>query len=279
MSLHCGKCGYNVHGLPTSVCPECGADLDIVGRVQRRTLKQRRVQRAIWFAVLIPVAAIVAMFGLECTVIPGIVEEQAFVILDAPKSGAYRRATVRFYSRNWYFPGTHAANAPWQSCEVRIENGDSHSISVNPRDKTFRMVNGGQQQASATALLRWLAESGVDTSASGVSDEAQVIEELISKANAPNGPFAKKGRRVMASGGTRSSWGHSKYSAAPLVSSGIDASAFADARATYESRMDIVPMVHEFLLIFGIAIWGYGIWRILRSPGAPSGSGRASQAV
>ena len=29
--LHCGKCGYDVRGLPEAVCPECGGDLKAVG--------------------------------------------------------------------------------------------------------------------------------------------------------------------------------------------------------------------------------------------------------
>ena len=28
----CGRCGYDVRGLPGRVCPECGGDLDVVGR-------------------------------------------------------------------------------------------------------------------------------------------------------------------------------------------------------------------------------------------------------
>lgn len=31
MSLVCGQCGYDVRGLPSAICPECGADLAVVG--------------------------------------------------------------------------------------------------------------------------------------------------------------------------------------------------------------------------------------------------------
>lgn len=30
---HCGGCGYDARGLPTPICPECGADLRVVGTV------------------------------------------------------------------------------------------------------------------------------------------------------------------------------------------------------------------------------------------------------
>ncbi len=30
----CGSCGYSARGLPTSICPECGGDLNVVGIAQ-----------------------------------------------------------------------------------------------------------------------------------------------------------------------------------------------------------------------------------------------------
>ena len=30
---HCGNCGYDLTGLAGGVCPECGSDLTLVGRV------------------------------------------------------------------------------------------------------------------------------------------------------------------------------------------------------------------------------------------------------
>jgi hypothetical protein len=276
VSLHCGKCGYDVRGLPSDICPECGSNLDVVGRVQHRTLKQRRVRRAVWFAILMPLLGVIAMPWLECTVAPGIVEERATVMLSQPKSRAYRQIIIQFYSSNWYFPGVHTMNTPWQSGEVRIENGSRHSVSVDLTDKTIRTNGGARKLACTSSLLRWFAESGVDTSAPGVDKEAQVIEELISKANAPDGPFAKRGQYVHVTGGTRTYYEQRRFSPALLVSAGIDTSVFQDAEAIYDHRLNVVPKVHGFLLLVGVGIWAGGIWWILRSPRgsqAPSPSG------
>lgn len=30
-TLHCGRCGYDVRGLPSTICPECGNDLCTIG--------------------------------------------------------------------------------------------------------------------------------------------------------------------------------------------------------------------------------------------------------
>jgi hypothetical protein len=41
----CGRCGYSLHGLPGTICPECGADTSIVG-----TRQPRRRQEGTWIA-------------------------------------------------------------------------------------------------------------------------------------------------------------------------------------------------------------------------------------
>lgn len=37
----CGKCGYPVKGLAAWICPECGADIQVVGTQQPRLRKSR----------------------------------------------------------------------------------------------------------------------------------------------------------------------------------------------------------------------------------------------
>jgi len=276
VSLHCGNCGYNVHGLPTSVCPECGSDLDIVGRVHPRTARRKRIERATLYAVFMPVVVIAAMLGLERTVIPGVVQERAFVTLRQPQSDAYRQFRVRFDTSGWYFPGTHPADEPWRSCRVALDDGDrrQHSIIINLGDNTFHEDGRTTLRRSVTTenLLTWLADLGVSKTSPDFEKEIAVVQELVVNANAPSGLFAKKGRRVRVTGGTRSSWGHSASSPQPLLAAGIDASAFGDARAKYEQRLDTIPVIHEALIVILGAVWVFGIWRILRTKrvsGAP----------
>lgn len=58
MEEHCGKCGYRLRGARTNICPECGADLTRVGRVEGRQLRLRRWDE--WITVVV----IVGMFAL-----------------------------------------------------------------------------------------------------------------------------------------------------------------------------------------------------------------------
>jgi hypothetical protein len=53
----CGKCGYQVRGISTLNCPECGADLREVG-----ITKSKSSNAGIWIAVVLVV--IVGMVGL-----------------------------------------------------------------------------------------------------------------------------------------------------------------------------------------------------------------------
>ena len=226
--------------------------------------------------------AIVATLGLECTVIPGVVEERAFVTLWQPQSGVYRALRARLDTSDWYFPGTHPADTPWRSCQVTLEdwNRQRYTIVVNLDDNTFHEDGEATVRRRVTAknLLVWLADAGVDTARAGLEAEIAVIEELIAKANAPGALFAKQGRQVSATGISRSSWGHGPSSPKPLLNAGIDISAFGDARASYEQRLGGSPVIEEALLVIIGAVWLFGIWRILRTKRASDTSDDATTA-
>lgn len=49
---YCGRCGYDVRTLPTGTCPECGSDLDKVGRRTRPRRINTPLNRAIVFVLL-----------------------------------------------------------------------------------------------------------------------------------------------------------------------------------------------------------------------------------
>ena len=68
--LGCGKCGYNVRGLPSSTCPECGSDLELVGRVPVNRQRGKTIRRAILFAVVLAIAAGGLLFLVHYTLIP-----------------------------------------------------------------------------------------------------------------------------------------------------------------------------------------------------------------
>ena len=68
--LHCAKCDYDVRGLPTLICSECGSDLATVGTAERNrqiSLKRSSLRAAIkrqsgsgWYLLVLPVLALVS---------------------------------------------------------------------------------------------------------------------------------------------------------------------------------------------------------------------------
>ena len=53
----CGRCGYNLQGLPGTICPECGADTSEVGT--RRPV--RNFARGTWTACILWLALLLAL--------------------------------------------------------------------------------------------------------------------------------------------------------------------------------------------------------------------------
>ena len=69
----CGRCGYDVRGLPTTVCPECGGDLREVGT--RRSGGRR--EAAAWLVSALGLAGIVTIYG--GTLVYGLMPERRVV--------------------------------------------------------------------------------------------------------------------------------------------------------------------------------------------------------
>jgi len=58
----CGHCGYDVRGLPSPVCPECGSDLRIVGVGRRRPPP---LSEAGWYVLAMLVLAILLFASVD----------------------------------------------------------------------------------------------------------------------------------------------------------------------------------------------------------------------
>ena len=63
-SRHCGRCGYDVRGLPTTICPECGGDLERFGRVRQEHVRHPTRERWLFLGSMGVLAfALIASMG------------------------------------------------------------------------------------------------------------------------------------------------------------------------------------------------------------------------
>ena len=69
---HCGNCGYDLTGLAGDVCPECGSDLTLVGRVAPSFRRWQAVpvtaRTVIWTVAVTAMAFALAMLGKDFAV-------------------------------------------------------------------------------------------------------------------------------------------------------------------------------------------------------------------
>lgn len=120
--LHCATCGYDVRGLPTSTCPECGSDLNEVGTKQtnafvkhrsdtlhNRVLRRRNQYGLIACAIALPfmVAGFWAGFTAEpfsrgqfwwafCIIVPGCLIAYGVYKLLEPRVAPLQRVAEQF---------------------------------------------------------------------------------------------------------------------------------------------------------------------------------------
>jgi hypothetical protein len=90
----CPQCLYNVTGLESSICPECGANLDVIGVLQPRDVKP--LGRLQWAIALTCIVLALGIFSTPIIVnaIPPRWVISGHHVLSSPSSGAYSRVSI-----------------------------------------------------------------------------------------------------------------------------------------------------------------------------------------
>jgi hypothetical protein len=86
----CGRCGYNVRGLPTTSCPECGADLSSAGIAydsDRRRRRRRLAAVTVAWTVLCPVVGWALTFASMAWLLPFRISERVEREIMATRQG------------------------------------------------------------------------------------------------------------------------------------------------------------------------------------------------
>ena len=89
----CGECGYNVYGLPTFTCPECGADLRAVGIVAPapRAGVEKFLRGLVWTVLSLLIVRLVSM--PVAVVVPNLITIHKLLAFAPPSSSIHQRIT------------------------------------------------------------------------------------------------------------------------------------------------------------------------------------------
>ena len=189
----CGRCGYDVRGLPGNVCPECGSDLRVVGV---RRPGDREPLRARWrlfgwtafvfLSVLVPLAALWGEVERRWLIVYDVSSKTSF---STPRSGAYREIRFDYHARDY---GGDAPSrqrpAPEELTLILVLNdGAVRTMEVNARNPELGYLyrdssNRTIENASGLGedvLAAWMTDAGVTAGNPQVRQELATVVEQI----------------------------------------------------------------------------------------------------
>jgi hypothetical protein len=266
--LCCGKCGYNVRGLPSSTCPECGSDLDVVGRVPADRQRGKAIRRAILFAALLAIGTGGLLFLVHYTLIPFQVDRSATVWLFGPQSGAFVDIRMDLHSSGWRLAWWPVEDASWQTCRIKLQrlDGSSKTIVADLGDRTFRVFGSGGRAAgpehptTPETLSDWLSRNNLDATADEyvIRAEGATIARVLEDA-ATCGPVFQWSRvSRAASTGTNFSW--SKSASGPKILGLVPGSSFLSASFWRRGSVRWLDASKWLMVGLGMLIWISGLW-------------------
>jgi hypothetical protein len=176
----CGKCGYDVRGLPGNVCPECGSDLNVVGirRPGDREPLAAGWRLAAWtvfvfLTVFVPLGVLWSEAQRRWLMVYDVTRNESF---EAPRSGAYRRIRFEYRARS-YGGNTLPRSEPAPerlTLTLGLNDGTVRTMDVTAtgapgsrfgyryryRDSAGRAIERASGPGE-DALASWIAEAGV----------------------------------------------------------------------------------------------------------------------
>ena len=272
--LQCGRCGYNVRGLPSSTCPECGSDLDVVGRVSVASLWQKRILRFTLFAVLAVWGPSAIIFIADRWLIPWNVTQDMQVVIGANAPESCLVAELRFASSAWFMPGKRVDQALWPTCSINLAGTGRQPIAVDLATFTFGAPGAdgrpsGSQPLTPDTLAAWAASCGVDAKPETIRDGLRVVVDILRSAASPTSPLACSARTHDVREGALIHVGRVWDTDELLVDAGIDTSPLATVLVARNSGLTpIVPWLNTVRVAFrtacGACIVVWGTWLLVR---------------
>lgn len=168
----CARCGYSVRGLPSSICPECGSDLNDVGTV----INRHRTRRALvicgtsWTCGLLLITIATAAIGPPWFTAHVIKRRVPGLAILHPDSAAYTLHVQRI-------GGTDI------ELTCIADRGKTMLLEVPTLkfsyDDASRRSILGDAAVTESDLLDWLGTTSVDTELADVQSEVRDLVEFL----------------------------------------------------------------------------------------------------
>ena len=264
----CGRCGYDVTGLTTFVCPECGADLHevgIVGRTRPPHAKHpKTVQRRVtWWTLLVAVPALattiwVANIGWPYRILD-------YYTLDLiPQKPVFQHLQLRIIASGV------ASDFSQMIRPLEVDQLDAQTVLSSGKPLRLEIVRGPgaglEHEELATVvhsisvfdaaeIVAWLKQHGVNTSADVETAVARAVDRL---------------RRM----NEEQTWNPSQTYTAPSGDTWrmeLEKGALTKTDPFHSGRWSILTII--LVLLFWAAIWLIGTVRLLRRGRSPATEG------
>lgn len=189
----CGRCRYDVTGLPSDVCPECGANLHEVGILKPGSVKPMgRVMRlALWTISVAAVAVIVTPPILRS--VPPLNQTTLQHTLAMPGSRLYKSVVIDAI-RSWRSDSQTASvelnvtlrRLDDQNFEMQVFPERNQCNFKDSKGETIREdLPIEDADAAAQAVTAWLNASGIAATGGELKPEAKQIAKEIKESIVP----------------------------------------------------------------------------------------------
>lgn len=252
----CSRCGYPTRGLPTSICPECGADTRVVGT--KRLWQLRHVLVAIACGVYVVGALALTellRWLLAGAVVAGETHERAVVLLDQPHSGLYREVKMEFNVSSRCWPGRTVPENRWSTVRVRFYDAQENPVIDRVIDMSGGFPDGHRGDGELGERMIAEACRGVlNLEDPRFQAELNAVLGIVTSANVGLSGL-RNPRPIAAPGDIRTPWSRSRWSSVSEVTPAFDVSSFGDARVCYSIRFEPIGYVWSSYYLCMFVLW------------------------
>lgn len=185
----CGRCDYQVRGLPSFICPECGSDLRDVGIATPEMDRPLISSKVIWTIVVIIFAYVLSTGVLS--IFPDLtVQERNETWTIAPVSQAYSNTRFELHAKGYM-------EKPFTTGKLtlRLHTHDGRMLPLVATFSNSRLImegkSGDGSQGASTLeeqdILDWMQDAGLDLENPQIQNEAKSLYYFVGDASRGGG--------------------------------------------------------------------------------------------